>query len=52
MSFKTDLNLQGSQYSLLGTMFYLGYFIYQVNKKQKKIEKNITMTYTSFILLP
>ncbi|CEI90193.1 hypothetical protein RMCBS344292_04523 [Rhizopus microsporus] len=30
MSFKTDLNLQGSQYSLLGTMFYLGYFIYQL----------------------
>lgn len=50
MSFKTDLNLQGSQYSLLGTMFYLGYFIYQVNKK--KIEKSITMTYASFILLP
>lgn len=28
--FKEDLNLQGSEYSLLGSMFYLGYLIYQV----------------------
>lgn len=30
MSFKTDLNLQGSQFSLLGSIFYLGYFLFQL----------------------
>ncbi|KAI8142048.1 major facilitator superfamily domain-containing protein [Fennellomyces sp. T-0311] len=27
--FKEDLNLQGSEYSLLGSLFYLGYLLYQ-----------------------
>ncbi|KAI9281155.1 major facilitator superfamily domain-containing protein [Sporodiniella umbellata] len=30
MTFKEDLNLQGSQYSLLGSIFYLGYFLFQL----------------------
>ncbi|KAI8967803.1 major facilitator superfamily domain-containing protein [Mycotypha africana] len=30
MSFKTDLNLQGNQFSLLGSVFYLGYLLFQL----------------------
>ncbi|KAG1451838.1 hypothetical protein G6F56_007981 [Rhizopus delemar] len=30
MTFKEDLNLHGSQYSLLGSIFYLGYFLFQL----------------------
>lgn len=31
MGFKQDLNLQGNQFSLLGSIFYLGYLVYQVH---------------------
>ncbi|EIE89441.1 hypothetical protein RO3G_14152 [Rhizopus delemar RA 99-880] len=30
MTFKQDLNLVGSQFSLLGSIFYLGYFLFQL----------------------
>ncbi|EIE77551.1 hypothetical protein RO3G_02255 [Rhizopus delemar RA 99-880] len=30
MSFKQDLHLVGSQFSLLGSIFYLGYFLFQL----------------------
>lgn len=32
-NFKEDLGLQGSEYSLLGSIFYLGYLVYQVRPK-------------------
>lgn len=30
MTFKTDLHLVGNQFSLLGSIFYLGYLVFQV----------------------
>ncbi|KAI8065473.1 major facilitator superfamily domain-containing protein [Gongronella butleri] len=29
-TFSTDLNLSGSEYSLLGSIFYIGYLVYQI----------------------
>lgn len=31
MGFKEDTGLVGNQYSLLGSIFYLGYLVYQVS---------------------
>ncbi|KAI9482967.1 MAG: major facilitator superfamily domain-containing protein [Benjaminiella poitrasii] len=30
MTFKTDIHLEGNQYSLLGSIFYLGYLLFQL----------------------
>lgn len=30
MGFKEDLHLEGDQYGLLGSIFYLGYLLFQV----------------------
>lgn len=35
MTLKDDVNLEGNQYSLLGSIFYLGYLLFQVNPKKK-----------------
>lgn len=41
MTFKTDVNLVGNQYSLLGSIFYLGYLVFQVISLFKTLQNTV-----------